>query len=458
MIKSIPLNFFLCSLVLLLISCSNNSEPKTETAADDSESASINQRISKLHPLAANSTFYEVNMRQYTHEGTFTSFSRHVNRLSDMGVDALIFQPIHEISKERRVGKLGNYHAVKNFRSINPEYGNHEAFLQLVAMIQKEGMKVIIDWIPGHTGWDHPWIKSHPDWYVISEDGVMQPSLNSDWPDVARLNFMKSELQTAMIEEMKFWVDEYNIDGFRVIESSDAPLSFWEEVDRQLNSDGRLALIDFSKNNSSSAFSFQCSDELAVMIQATAKGTQKASDIKGSILNDLESIDKVCPVYYSTNSKMNSADGSSIQQLGSADKAMLILIHLLEGIPMISSGQEEPLGKGLKATDRDPINFVNYSYNDLLIALNQLRETNEAFINGEGETKFLESSDNVIAFERQNGDNKLVVLMNLSDQNETYKTKQDLKNFTDLLTNVKYNFSSGQILNMGPWNYSILYR
>ena len=105
---------------------------------------------------AKNTNIYEVNIRQYTPEGTFDAFRTHLPRLKKMGVEVLWLMPIHPISVPKRKGTLGSYYAVSDFRAINSQFGNHEDFKELVDAAHANGMKLIIDWVPHHTGWDHP--------------------------------------------------------------------------------------------------------------------------------------------------------------------------------------------------------------------------------------------------------------------------------------------------------------
>ena len=101
---------------------------------------------------------YEVNVRQYTPEGTFTAFAKHIERLKKMGVQTIWFMPINPISKVDRKGSLGSYYAVSDYTAINPEFGTFSDFKKVVKQIQDKGMKVIIDWVPNHTGGDNRWL------------------------------------------------------------------------------------------------------------------------------------------------------------------------------------------------------------------------------------------------------------------------------------------------------------
>ena len=133
------------------------------------------------HPeWSKNATIYEVNVRQYTPEGTFKAFEKHLPRLKNMGIDIIWLMPIHPIGEKYRKGKLGSYYAVKDFKGVNPEFGNMQDFKHLVDEIHKLGMYVIIDWVGNHSAWDNPLAKEHPDWYTKNRDGNFQPTPGYD--------------------------------------------------------------------------------------------------------------------------------------------------------------------------------------------------------------------------------------------------------------------------------------
>ena len=95
---------------------------------------------------------YEVNLRQYTPEGTFEAFSRSLPRLRDMGIEVLWFMPITPISVVKRLGTLGSYYACSDYTSTNPEFGTVEDFKRLVGQAHELGFRVMIDWVANHTG------------------------------------------------------------------------------------------------------------------------------------------------------------------------------------------------------------------------------------------------------------------------------------------------------------------
>lgn len=180
----------------------------------------------------AQSNIYEVNVRQYTPEGTFKAFEAHLPRLKEMGVEILWFMPITPISEVDRKGKLGSYYAVQDYTAVNPEFGTLEDWKNLVNKAHELGFKVITDWVANHTGADNRWIKSNPDFFVKKADGTLAYAF--DWSDTRDLNFENPLLHDSMINAMKYWLTETKIDGFRCDVAGEVPRSFWQHCIAEL--------------------------------------------------------------------------------------------------------------------------------------------------------------------------------------------------------------------------------
>ena len=181
-------------------------------------------------------TIYEVNIRQFTPEGTFAAFSKHLPRLKQMGVDIIWLMPIHPIGEKNRKGGLGSYYAVRNYEEVNAEFGTMADFQQLVKETHANGMKLIIDWVANHTSPDNVWVgQGHMDWYTLDSTGNLQPTIGTDWWDVADLNYDNKEMRKAMISSMQFWLKNADIDGFRCDVAGWVPMDFWIEARKELD-------------------------------------------------------------------------------------------------------------------------------------------------------------------------------------------------------------------------------
>ncbi|MDQ3064326.1 MAG: alpha-amylase family glycosyl hydrolase, partial [Acidobacteriota bacterium] len=177
---------------------------------------------------------YEIYPRQYSQKGDFNSITSDLDRLKNLGVTVLWLMPIHPIGKEKSKGTIGSPYAVKDFYAINPDYGTKADLQKLINEAHRREMKVIIDVVANHTAWDSVMMKNKS-FYTQDKTGNIIPPV-ADWKDVADLNYDNAELRKYMIEMLKAWIRDYDLDGFRCDVAGFVPTDFWEtaraEVDK----------------------------------------------------------------------------------------------------------------------------------------------------------------------------------------------------------------------------------
>ena len=206
-----------------------------------------------LPDWAKSAAIYEVNTRQFSPEGNFKGIETQLERLSEMGIDILWLMPINPISElkrkaegdllvseiadpEERKKYYGSPYAVADYKAVNPDYGTMADFKSLLNACHAKGMKLIIDWVPNHTGWDNPWITAHPEWYTQDKDGNIIDPIDYNtgkswgWTDVADLNYDNMEMRKAMQDAMLFWIKDIGIDGFRVDVAHGIAQDFWDST------------------------------------------------------------------------------------------------------------------------------------------------------------------------------------------------------------------------------------
>jgi glycosidase len=397
---------FVIILALTIFAC----QPTTKPAADI-----------PFPERAKNAVLYEVNIRQYTPEGTFKAFETHLPRLKELGVDILWIMPIHPISLKNRKGSLGSYYAVKDYKAINPEFGTMEDFKNLVNKAHELGFKVIIDWVANHTGWDNQWIVDHKDWYTQDSLGNVIPP-NPDWSDIADLNFDSKHMRRAMIDAMDFWVKEADIDGFRCDVAWGVPLDFWEAARASIDSIKPVYMLaededhpDFLKK----AFNSNYTWKLHHLLNEVAQGKKTAKEIRTYFTeNSNKYAPGSFPMQFITNHDENSWAGSEYERMGDAVKAFATLTFTLDGIPLLYSGQEAGLKKRLLFFEKDTINWKDLSMQKFYQSLIKLKHSNQALWNGMAGAPlvFVETSvpDNVLAFTREKDKNQVLAIFNLS--------------------------------------------
>ncbi|MGZ8302581.1 MAG: alpha-amylase family glycosyl hydrolase [Telluria sp.] len=381
---------------------------------------------------------YEVNVRQYTKEGTLNSFAAHLPRLKKMGVDIIWLMPVQPIGEKNRKGKLGSYYAVRDYTAVNPEFGTMDDMKALVKQAHGLGMRVILDWVANHTAWDNPWVTQHNDWYKKNEKGEIYPVTFNEgpepeyWTDVVALDYGKPEVWKAMTDAMAFWVREADIDGFRCDVAGLLPIPFWNQARVELDKIKPVFMLaEWAEPKlHERAFDMTYGWELADTMKLVAKGKADARELQRVFTNP----DKVFPDHayrmrFTNNHDFNSWQGSDTELYGPAFKAMAVLAATLPGMPLIYSGQESGLDKRLAFFEKDQIEWKNYPLADFYAGLLKLKKDNKALWNGQygGKLEFIgTANDKVIAYRRALGNNRVTVIANVSGSPQKY-TRSDTK-------------------------------
>jgi len=449
------LKLVLIILIAAIISCNQNKE----------ETSIIQPYTEVTHPeWVKDANIYEVNVRQYTPEGTFNAFAQHLPRLKEMGVDILWFMPIHPISLLNRKGPLGSYYSVKDYKDINPEFGTMEDFKTLVRKIHELGMYIIIDWVPNHSGWDNDLIEKHPEWYEKDENGQMFSPY--DWTDVVQFDYTKTGLREYQIECFNYWLNETDIDGFRCDVAHQVPIDFWNQVRPSITTTKPVFWLAEAENRAlhEKAFNMTYAWEFHHLMNEICNGSKNVSSIDEYFQRNNEEYNtNDIRLYFTSNHDENSWNGTVFERMGDAAEVMSVLSFTLPGMPLIYSGQEAGLDKRLLFFEKDQIEWKDHQFGKLYKDLIKLKNGNQALWNpGFGGTmQRLKSSNDeyIFSFIREKEKNKLVVILNLSDESQdiTLHDFNDNKSYTDFFTGEVYKMKN-QTISLKPWGYLVLKR
>jgi alpha-amylase len=424
----------------------------------------MEQTDSMFKPVSwsLDSNIYEVNLRQYTREGTFRAFARHLPRLREMGIEILWFMPITPISFQGRLGTLGSYYACSDYMQINPEFGTVEDFTWLVNEAHLLGFKVLIDWVANHTGWDHLWTREHPEFYRKNIDDQFYDA--HGWADVIDLNFDVAELRDAMIRCMQFWVDICDIDGFRCDMAMLVPLDFWKEARNKL--DRIKALFWLAECEEIMYHEVFDATYTWKWLHTMESYWKKGSDMQG-LYQTLHYYRHQFPntairAYFTSNHDENSHSGSEYERIGEAAIPFAVFNCLYDGLPLIYSGQELPNKKRLLFFDKDEINWESgcnlFNFYQTLL---KLRKSNPALLSSYASTSPMilsnTSPDRVLSFLRRRGDDKVLVVLNLSgDSLSVWLHDEPMAGeYRDIFKAEGGIFVSGQPVQLGPWDYKV---
>ena len=405
---------------------------------------------------AKSASIYEVNIRQYTVEGTFKAFEKHLPRIKEMGIDIIWLMPITPISQTNKKGSLGSYYACSSYTKVNPEFGTAADFKDLVDTAHTLGMKVIIDWVANHTGRQHEWMQQNPSWFTQDASGNFTE--RNGWDDVVDLNFENSSMRIALIDAMEYWVNQFNIDGFRCDMAHLVPLDFWRTARTNLE---KTKILYWLAECEDIAYHqvFDTSYAWAWMhaSQKVGKGTDGLHEVYDVLHQYAQYPEGAYKLFFTSNHDENSWNGTEYEKYGIAAKAWAVFTQTWNGQPLIYSGQELPNQKRLAFFDKDPIQWTDATprlhdfYKTLLTARKQYPVLHS------GNIYNLPTDVAVMAYIKQYEGQTALIILNLSAHRHHVHIAHDAftGKFTNLFSGLSFEFNGNSHFEMMPGEYIV---
>ncbi len=401
---------FIAAILVIMSACKPKPEPAT--------------RPGKLVHVdwSRDATIYEVNVRQYTPEGTFKAFQQQLPRLKKMGVDILWLMPINPIGVKNRKGSLGSYYSIKDYLAVNPEFGTMDDFKELVKKVHEQGMYIIIDWVANHTSWDNDLITKHPDWYKKDSTGKIIAPV-ADWTDVAALDYSQPGLRKYMTDALLYWVKEADIDGYRCDVAGMLPVSFWNQAVPEIKMLKPVFMLAEweTPEMHDTAFDATYSWDLYKLANDIAAGKKSPNKIDSVYTAEMK---KYSPDAYrmrfTSNHDENSWNGTEYERLGPAAQAFAVFCFTFPGFPLIYTGQESGVNKRLRFFDKDTVKWGAYPLQSFYTTLCSLKKNNTALQNGNAGSTYSkipnDQPKSVFSFMREKDTCKVLVILNLSSK------------------------------------------
>lgn len=434
-------------LLFLCFSCAQKQEAKP----DEEES------ITAVREKTKNSSIYELNIRQQTASGTFEAALSHLSEIKALGCDILWLMPIHPIGKNRRKGSLGSYYSISDYKAINPHFGDENDFRELVDSAHALDMIVILDWVANHTAWDHVWTENHIDFYASDDDGNRPiVPVETDWTDVAELDYSNWNLRDSMISAMKYWVEVHDIDGYRCDVAGRVPLDFWKDARKALEKSKEVFMLaEWDEPEMHEAFDMTYAWSTHGLFHALIDTPDQSSFFFSHLAEERNRYpDSAFRMQFVTNHDENSWKQSVFDRYGEHVMPLTVLAYTIPGMPLVYSGQEEGMRKSLRFFAKDTVQagpdstFWQQFVRDLL----HLKKSNSPLWNGDfgGDIQSVESPEPVIAFSREKGEEELFIAINFSGQ----KQSVDGQIGNRLLMSEGVSFVQGQIA-LPPYGFFI---
>lgn len=413
-----------------------------------------------------NQVMYCIYVRSYGPNGTFKDVENDLNRIKELGTDIVYLMPIYPIGEENKKGTLGSPYSIKDYRSINEEYGTMDDFKSLVNKIHECGMKCIIDIVFNHTSLDSVLKNEHPEFFMKDSSGNFTRKVE-DWTDVIDLDFDNRSLWDYLIDTLKMWAEI--VDGFRCDVASLVPIDFWikarTEV-RKVNSNciWLAETLDFNFIKFIRNKGFLCSSDSEVYnafdicyeydVWGAFNEYLKGNCRLSYYIEKLNMQEEIYPANYVKLRYLENHDQprskSKIPDTNML-KNWIAFTYFQKGTTLIYAGQEAQDTNAPSLFEKDKVNWsgMNEDFTGLMKKLYNMKK----FIlvrNGEYNLVADDDLDSVVGYYKKENA-MLVGIFNL--KSKTGKLKVELKDgiYTDMINNNQIQVINGYIdLNSEP--------
>ncbi len=412
---------------------------------------------------------YELNVRQFTAEGTFAAARERLPFLRSVGIDAIWLMPIYPIGVEGRKGSLGSYYSIRDYKGINEEFGTAADLRDFISAAHSLGMRVLLDWVANHTARDARWLDEKPyDWYEREADGTAK--VPWDWTDTAKLNYANHDVWLGQIDAMRYWVEEFGVDGFRCDMAMLVPIEFWQEASEALHrikSDIFMLAEAEEDNLFDRAFNMSYQWNIHHIMCDIAKGARRVWDMRNAIHSERAKYPReAMRMSFTSNHDENSWSGSEQSRFGAALDVMSVMTFLMPStMPLIYTGQEVGYNHSFEFFERDAIPTEAYVENrttELYRRLTSLKHKERALAAGERGGEMIEIENNakdcMMTFVREVDGSRVVAIVNLSPYtiHADFRTGIYAGKYYDAITGERVVLGDHVERDIAPWQYQIL--
>lgn len=454
----------LCLLLAgIVTSCGKTKKEETVAEVAETITEEVKEELAPIsNAMMENAVIYEANIRQYSEEGSFKAFTKDIPTLKKLGVKVLWVMPIYPISTTKSKGSLGSYYAISDYTKVNPEFGTIEDFRDLVKTAHDNGIYVILDWVANHTGWDHVWLKEHPEFYTKDDKGEITHTVGTDWTDVADLNYDNQEMRAEMLKAMQYWLKEEGVDGFRCDVAGMVPVDFWESTITELKKIKPVFMLaeGWEPELMENAFDMGYGWDTHHVMNHIAKGenTVAAWDKRMKQVDSMYAADDIL-MNFTSNHDENSWNGTVQERMGDAKELFAVLSYVAPGMPLIYSGQEYDMDKRLLFFEKDTIIKQKGVFYPLYEKLGKLKNENVALHGGKSAASYerirTSADDKVLVFKREKENKTVIFVANMTKESVKFTAEYEGE-FTEYLSGESIKSVKGQEYDLTPWQYLIL--
>lgn len=447
--------FIIALLCFMAFSCSKDKPAVIITPEPTDEYSQYGTPFGEV-PATEDVIMYEVNLRAFSPTGDLAGVVNRLDNLKNLGVNVIWLMPIHPIGQ---VNSVNSPYSVKDYKAISSEYGTLSDLRMLTDEAHARGMAVIMDWVANHTAWDNSWI-SNKSWYTQNASGEIVIPAGTNWQDVADLNFENSSMREAMIDAMKYWVLEANIDGYRCDYADGVPFDFWKTAIDSLksipNRDYVLLAEGGRLDHWEAGFDLIYAWDFYGALKSVYEG-QPAFRIFNVHQIEYGGIPSgKHKLRYSTNHDESAWDQTPMILFNGKEGATAasVVTIFMGGVPMIYTGQEVGRTSNVPFFSNSAINWNGNP--DMLNAYEELLN----FYNGSSVSKTGSitnySNTDIVCFKKKLNEEELLVIVNMREEQLDFPIPTNLLNtsWTDALTGEVIAISNN--LSLSEYEYYVL--
>ncbi|MCS0672623.1 alpha-amylase family glycosyl hydrolase [Cytobacillus firmus] len=366
------------------------------------------------------------------HGGDFKGITERLDYIKDMGFTAIWLTPVFDNEEK-------GYHGywIKDFYNTEEHFGTMDEFKQLVQEAHKRDMKVILDFVVNHVGSNHEWVNDpgKKDWFHEKQDimnWTNQSEIENGWiyglPDLKQEN---PEVQNYLIDAAKWWIEETDIDGYRLDTVKHVPKSFWTEFAKNVKSvkedfyllgevwsDDPKYIAEYEKTGIDGFVDYPLNDHLRTAFAAPDKS-----------LNWLfANWDRNKAFYENPYLMGNFMDNHDTVRFtrdaitknhhpGPRWKLALTYMYTTPGIPIVYYGSEIAMDGGEDPDNRRQMDFrTDKELIDYIAKLGEVRQKLPSLTRGDME--LLEEKDGFAVYKRTYEDETTVIVINNSTKSQ----------------------------------------
>ncbi|NVO19921.1 MAG: alpha-amylase [Bacteroidetes bacterium] len=408
-------------------------------------------------PNTSDIVMYEINERAFSSSGTLAGIQPRLDSIKSLGVNVIWLMPVYPIGA---VKSVNSPYSVKDYKAVNPEFGNLDDLRNLVREAHKRNMAVILDWVANHTSWDNDWIKNK-NWYTQDGNGNIISPAGTNWQDVADLNYNNSEMRLAMIKAMKYWILTSNVDGYRCDAADFVPFMFWKQAIDSLRQIPNHKLIMLAEGARSDHFTAGFNLNFSWNFLNTSKDVfankVSATAFYQTHFDEYSFVPAGCEkLRFTSNHDICAWDDTPLGLFGGIPASMsaFAVTAFMGGVPLIYNGQEVGCPVKLPYFSKSPIDWTLNP--DMMMEYKWLMSVRSRHAAVHSGTLSYYPDESIVAFRRKLDADEVVVFANTRSSNQTIVTPSEL-----LTTSWKNSFTgyTGQLtdsITLGAYGFLIL--